>query len=48
MAPPPENWKDRMIDIGTWIVAGLAVVVVVWIVVFLVRWALGDVSVSGF
>ena len=36
-----------MIDIGTWAVAGLAVLVVVWLVVFLIRWGLGEVSIGS-
>lgn len=34
-----------MMTVGTWVVAVLAVVIVIFLVVFFVRWGLGDLEV---
>ena len=46
--PPPETILDRMLTLGTWVVAVIAVIVAVALVVFLVRWGLGHEDVGFF
>ena len=42
--PPPEDWMDKAITVGTWVVAILAVAFLLWIFSFIIRWVMGDVD----